>query len=160
MKTAIIYYSHSGNTGQVAEVLKNYLSQKGAVDVIELKALDEADGFFGQCARAFNRKKATIQVVNFNLSGYDLICIGTPVWAFGPAPAVNTYIDNCQGIAGKQIVLFSTYGSGAGNKRCIDYIQDILTQKGANAFKRFSVQQSKCADKEFVQSQITQSLAL
>src|SRR4030043_227679 len=148
MKSAIVYYSYSGNTRKVAEVLSASLSQQGEADIIELKGLDESDKFFGQAMRAFRHKRAEIQPVNFNLSSYDLICFGSPVWAFGPAPAMNTYLDKCLGLAGKPAILFTTYGSGAGNERCLQFMQEILAKKGAGHFSRFSIQQFKVKDKE------------
>jgi flavodoxin len=157
VKSIIIYYSFSGNTKKVSEILAEYLKQKGEVEIIELKALDESDKFLAQAARAFRKKRAEIAAANFDLSQYDLICLGTPVWAFGPAPAVNTYLDKCSGLDSKSVVLFTTYGSGTGNNRCLNYMQAILSKKGAKDFKRFFVQQFKVNDKEFVLSQIKDS---
>ena len=150
MKSVIVYYSYSGNTKKVARVLVEALRKKGEVEELEIVALDEPGSFLGQCGRAFRHKKARIQDVNFDLSKYDLICFGTPVWAFGPAPALNAYLNKCSGISGKDIILFSTYGSGAGRERCLDYMQKILSGKGATSFKRFSIQQSKVDKKEFI----------
>lgn len=155
MKSIIIYYSYSGNTKKVAEVLAESLKQKGEVEIIELKAQDESNSFFGQCLRAFRHKKATLEPADFDLSQYDLICFGSPVWAFGPAPAMNTCLDKCAGLSGKGIILFTTYGSGTGNNRCLNYMQNILSAKGAKSFKRFSIQQFKVEDKEYVLAKIT-----
>jgi len=158
MKSIIIYYSYSGNTKKVAQSLSTALEEKGEVKVLELKALDESGNFFKQCSRAIQHKKAQIESVNVDLSQYDLIYYGTPVWAFGPAPAINTYLEQCSGVENKAIILFSTYGSGTGNTRCLDYMQQILTAKGAKQFKRFSIQQFKVEDKEFVLSKIQEVL--
>ena len=158
MKSAVIFYSYSGNTKKVAEILTEELKQKGEAIIIELKALDESNKFFSQCQRAFRRKRAKLEPVSFNLAEYDLICLGTPVWAFGPAPAINTYLDECLGIAGKEVVLFSTYGSGTGSERCLNYMQDALAKKGAKSFKRFSVQQYKINNKEVVLSKVKELL--
>ena len=128
------------------------------VEVIELKGLDESDNFFTQAARAFKHKRAKIAAVNFDLKAFDLICLGTPIWAFGPAPAINAYLDGCFGITGKEMVLFTTYGSGTGNKRCLNYMQNILVKKGANNFKRFSIQQGKINDRECVLSKIRENI--
>lgn len=159
MKSAIIYYSYSGNTKRIAEVLSEHLKQKGEVEIIELKASDESGNFFSQAARAFFKKRAQIAGANFDLTKFDFICLGTPVWAFGPAPAMNTYLDKCLGLEGKEIVLFTTYGSGTGNQRCLNYMQDILSKKGAKNFKRFSIQQFKVSDKEFVLSKIKEIMS-
>lgn len=160
MRSIIIYYSYSGNTQKVAEILSGYLKQKGEVEFIELKGLDESAKFLSQAVRAFRRKRAKIQPVNFNLNNYDLICFGTPVWAFAAAPAMNTYLDKCFGLEGKEIILFTTYGSGTGNQRCLNYMQNILTKKGAKDFKRFFIQQFKVNDRNFVLSKIKEILPL
>ena len=106
MKSAIIYYSYSGNTRKIAEVLAEYLKQKSEVEIIELKALDESDKFLGQAVRAFKHTRANIVPANFDLGQYNLVCFGTPVWAFAPTPAMNTYLDKCLGIEGKDVILF------------------------------------------------------
>lgn len=157
MKSTIIYYSYSGNTKKVAETLAEYLKQKSDVEIIELKALDESSNFFKQCIRAFKHRRAQIAQVNFNLSAYDLICLGSPVWAFGPAPAMNEYLDQCHGVEAKKILLFTTYGSGTGNEKCLNYMQDALSKKGGREFSRFSVQQAKVSNKEFVLAKIKET---
>ncbi len=150
MKSIIVYYSYSGNTRRVAVVLAETLAEITEAERLELVCPDEAKSFLGQCRRAIIHKRGAIEPVNFDLSAYDLIFLGTPVWAFGPAPAVNTFLDKCFGVENKSIVLFTTYGSGAGREHCIDYMQDILAQKGAREFKRFSVQQLKVNDRDYV----------
>ena len=154
MKSMVVYYSYSGNTKKVAKVLIEALKAKGEVEELELIASDEVKSFFGQCARALKHTRAQIKEVNFDLSKYDLICFGTPVWAFGPAPALNTYLDKCSGIQGKNVILFSTYGSGAGKVKCLDYAQKILHNKGAVGFKRFFIQQADVDKKEFIINEI------
>jgi flavodoxin len=154
MKSVVIYYSFSGNTQKVAGILGGYLRDQSEVEILELKARDESLKFLGQCARAFRHKRADLELVNSDLNKYDFICLGTPVWAFGPAPAMNAYLDKCTGISGKRVILFTTYGSGTGKNKCLDYMQGILTQKGAKDFRRFSIQQFKAKDKEFVLSEI------
>jgi flavodoxin len=156
MKNVVVYYSYSGNTRKVAKTLTEILRLRSDSLEIDLKPLDESKSFLMQCHRAFKHIRAKLEPVNFDLSGYDLICFGSPVWAFGPAPAMNTYLDNCSGIAGKDIILFTTYGSGTGNERCLNYMEDILKNKGAKNFKRFSIQQSKTKDREFVRANIEQ----
>jgi len=154
MKSAIVYYSYSGNTRKVASILAEYLKGKYEIDFIELKARDESRTFFGQCNRAFWHKRATIEETNIDLSEYSLVCFGTPVWAFGPAPAMNTYLDMCFGLQGKDAIVFTTYGSGAGKERCMYHIEKILIKKGASSVRRFSIQQLRINDKAHVLSQL------
>ena len=148
MKTAIVYYSYTGNTKKVADVLAENLKEKGQVDLFKLEPLDESKRFLHQIGRALFKRRARLKEINFNLSSYDLICFGTPVWAFAPAPAMNTYLDRCFGLENKDVILFVTYGGGPGKERCLNYMQNILTKKGVKSFKKFSIQQGK--DKEFI----------
>jgi flavodoxin len=150
MKIAIIYYSFSGNTKMAALTLREYFKEKNDIEMIELRSPDESGNFFVQAARAFKHTRAKIENTQIDLSGYDLVCFGTPVWAFGPAPAMNTYLDNCQGLRDKNVILFTTYGSGTGNARCLNTMQGILAKKGTASFKYFSIQQGKVSEKEFV----------
>lgn len=155
MKSAVIFYSYSGNTEKVAEVLAQELKTKGDTDVIKLEPADESGSFLGQCKRAFLKKKAKLKDTRFDLSDYSLVCFGTPVWALGMAPAMRAYIDSCKGIESKDIIIFTTFGSGTGNDKCLNEMQSILSQKGAKNFKRFSVQQAKVKNSGFVKERIS-----
>lgn len=126
------------------------LEEKGTVQTIRLKALDEAKSFLGQCVRGFFRKRAEIEEVSYDVKQYDLICLGTPVWAFGPAPAMWTYLDKVTGINGKKAIIFTTYGSGTGNERCLNLMESVLREKGIAEVNRFSVSQFKVNDREFI----------
>jgi flavodoxin len=150
MKHAIIFYSYSGNTSKIAVQLKKFLELQGSVELIELKADDESSSFWGQCNRAFFRKEAKIQDTKSDLSAFDLICFGTPVWAFGSAPAMNTYINKCTGLENKTISIFTTHGSGIGNKGCVATIQKVLEKKGAKKFQNFSVKHSKVNNNDYL----------
>lgn len=154
MKSIIIYYSFSGNTKKVAEILMESLSKVGPTEQVELIATDESKAFLAQCHRALSKARAKINPVKNDLSDYDLICLGSPVWAFAPAPAMNTYLDLCTGLEGKKVILFTTYGSGTGNQRCLDYIKNILSKKKAGSFNSFSIQQLKVKDNDFVLKKI------
>ncbi|MBU1124629.1 MAG: NAD(P)H-dependent oxidoreductase [Candidatus Omnitrophica bacterium] len=154
MKSVIIYYSFSGNTRKVAEVLEAHLRTKGEVELIGLKPTQETKAFLAQCAQALRRVRTELEPVKFDLSEYKGIFLGTPVWAFAPVPALNTFLDKCEGVNGKHVTLFTTYGSGTGNQKCLDSMQNALTKKGVSNFSRFSIQQFKVKDNDFVLSEI------
>jgi len=158
MKSLIVYYSYSGNTGKVAEILKNILSKKGQAEIHQLKPIDESNNFFVQAASAFTGKRARLSNVKFDLSGYDLICLGTPVWAFAPTPAINTFLDKCKNLDGKDAICFTTYKSGAGAKRCLNTMIEKLKQKGAFKISGFSIQQTKVNDTDFLEKAIEVAL--
>ncbi len=140
-QAVIVYYSYSGNTHKVAEVLSQHLESEYSVKMLRIQALDESDEFWRQGKRAFIRKRGKITGADFDLTKYDLVCIGTPVWSFAPAPAMNTYLDKCFGIEDKPIMVFTTHGSGLGVGRCHKYMKGILLKKGASQSREFSIQQ-------------------
>jgi flavodoxin len=160
MNSVVIYYSYSGNTRKAALVLAGYLREKTEVEIIDLKPQNESRSFLGQCLRALFKQRAKIKTANVDLSYYDLICLGSPVWAFGPAPAMNTYLDQCFGLENKKLVLFTTYGSGVGNERCLNYMQELLARKGAQQFSRFSISQFKADSRDFILDKIKASMRL
>lgn len=160
MKIAIIYYSLTGNTKSVADILSDYLRPANQVDVLRINALDESKSFLGQCRRAFFKNKARIEDIKTDLSEYDTVIIGNPVWATEPVPALRTYLDRVSGVSGKKIVLFITYGGGLGKDSCIDKMEKLLKEKGASDFARFAVQQFKTKNREFVIEQAKKALGI
>ena len=155
MKSAVIYYSYSGNTRKVAEVLAEHLKSRGEVTVREIKALDESGNFFLQGRRAFKKMRARIEPLGLDLAAFDLVCLGTPVWAFGPTPAMNACLDQCAGLVGKDVFLFTTSGGG-GDQRCLAYMEEVLAAKGAANFKKLALHQNKLKDRDFVLARISE----
>ena len=152
MKSLIVYYSYSGNTEKVAKILVDFLKDKDfMVDTLRLKPKNERGSFFLQCLEALRGKRAVLSGdLNFDLAGYDLVCIGSPVWAFSPTPAVNTYLDKLLQADGRDAIIFTTYGSGAGVIKCINSIKKRLKKKGIREIYNFNIQQAKVNDRDFI----------
>jgi len=158
-KALIVFYTYSGNTEKVAKVLRDELSADYQTDTAKLEAIDESGSFLKQCVRAFRKKQALIKEnVPFDVSSYDMIALGTPVWAFGMAPALRTYLQKSRGFAGKQAICFTTYGSGAGNQKCVNEVIGVLQNKGVARVSAFSVQQGDIAKKDIVAAQLRGAL--
>ncbi|MBU4304697.1 MAG: flavodoxin family protein [Candidatus Omnitrophica bacterium] len=159
-KALIVFYSFSGNTQKVADALKQELSASYEVNMQRLEAVDESASFFGQCVRAFMKKEAGIKEENisFDVSGFDLVVLGTPVWAFGMAPAMRTYISKCRGISGKKVIIFSTYGSGAGKDKCVREMASLLEKKGAAKINSLLIQQANVNNRQLVSEQLGKAL--
>ena len=140
MKTLIAYYSYSGITEKVVKFYEAELSGSGQVTVQRLKPKQEITTFLGQCRAAFSRKRAELEgIVEFDAKGYDLIVIGSPVWAFAPVPAINTYLDKITGIDGKKVIILLTSGSGAGVGNCFNVIKKALEEKKAGRIETVNV---------------------
>lgn len=153
MKTLITYYSYSGITDKVATIYADILRKKGEVTIQRLKPKDEIRSFLGQCRAAFSKKRADLQDgVNFDAKNYDLLLLGTPIWAFAPVPAVNTYLDKLSGLEGKRVIILITSGSGTGVKNCFKNIRTVLEGKGASKIDEINIPNRNMKDEDFIKS--------
>jgi flavodoxin len=127
MKTCIIYHSYSGVTRGIAERIKAACGG----DLLEVKPKDNystLSAYSVGCIRA--RKEACDPIIpdKIDVSSYDLIVIGTPVWAWKATPAINGAIAALRGCEGKKAVIFATCGSSA--KDTLPIMKSALEKKG------------------------------
>jgi len=159
MKTLITYYSFSGNTDKVARIFADILRKTGEVVLQRLKPADEIDKFALQCKAAFMGKRAILEGdLQFDLGQYDLLLIGSPVWAFAPTPSINTYLDKLSGLNGKRAIILLTSGSGTGVGRCFKNIRKVLESKGASRVDQVNIPDRKQKDTEFIVSALEKVL--
>ena len=155
MKTLIVYYSYSGITDKVVKVYADLLGKKGEVVLQRLTPRQEITTFLGQCKAAFAGKRAELDGnVKFNVQDYDLVVIGSPVWAFAPTPSINTYLDKLSGLEGKRAIILLTSGSGAGVKKCFKNIRTALESKGASRIDEINIPNRKMQDENFINSSL------
>jgi len=159
MKTLVTYYSYSGNTDKISKMFGKMLEAKGEVHLQRLKPVTEIKSFVGQCAAARRGEKAMLEEgVKFDVTSYDLVLVGSPVWAFAPAPAINTFLENLTGLKGKRAIVLLTSGSGLGVKACFKHIRKILEAKGASKIDEINIPDRKNQDNDFVASSLQQIL--
>ena len=144
MKTVLVYYSYSGNTHRIARLMTEVLKGKGAdVTSVRIRPLKEDTNFLIQCREAFLGKKPELYRTLLDLKDYDRIILGSPVWAFKPVPAINTYIEACSSLKDKEVFCFVTYGSGAGKDNTLEHMKKCLEKKGAKVAETLSFQQNE-----------------
>jgi flavodoxin len=115
MKTAVVYYSYEGNSAFIAEQLKSRLN----ADIAAIQTKDEKkrSGFAKFAwggSQVFMHKKPALKAYTFDPAQYDLIVIGTPVWAGSPAPAITSFLSQTK-ISGKKIALYVCHAGGKGS---------------------------------------------
>lgn len=87
----VVYFSRSGHTKSIAQAIASNLNADCEV-VIDTK---KRTGFLGTMIAgkdAALKKETIIEKPIKNASEYDLVIIGTPVWAGNITPAIRTYI--------------------------------------------------------------------
>ncbi len=88
MNSLIIYYSQTGNTAKIARAIHKGVARiADRCDLVPFK-----------------------QINAFDLSRYDLIGLGTPVWNGGFPPNVRIFVENLPSQKGRHIFSFCTHG--------------------------------------------------
>lgn len=117
MKTAIVYYSMSGNTKFAAEKIAETIE----ADIIRIEPVKAyptqgAKKFIWGGKSAVMGEKPELSPYDFKLEQYDRIIIGTPVWASSFAPPIRTFIYENKGIQEKKIAVFTCFSGGGADK--------------------------------------------
>ncbi len=91
MKTLLVYYSRTNVTKKIAEMIQ----EKLGCDMEEITDNDKYSGRLGFLKGGMNAsmgRTSDINPISKNPEDYDLIIIGTPVWASNVATPIYTYL--------------------------------------------------------------------
>nr|WP_320162497.1 NAD(P)H-dependent oxidoreductase [uncultured Methanoregula sp.] len=113
MKICIIYHSETGNTRHVAQHLASACDGH-LIEVSDRASYMKLTRFLVWCKMARGEEKTTIEPQSIDVSGYDQLVFGSPVWAFKPTPAIHAAIDALKGCEGKKATAFCTHGGRPG----------------------------------------------
>lgn len=107
-KKLIIYFSYTGNTRKIANIIKDKLN----CDILELQPVIPYSTDYQTVVDEEQRMEGVnhmpeIQEINIDLASYDTIIIGTPVWWYREAPVIRTFL-NKHDLSNKNIYLFAT----------------------------------------------------
>ncbi|MEM4245434.1 MAG: flavodoxin [Candidatus Nanoarchaeia archaeon] len=124
MKTLIVYYSRSGTTKTVAEILAKELK----ADLEEIIDKTNRSGIFRYLIAgmdAIKRKLTSIEPLKKDAKKYQLIIIGMPIWVGTIPPAIRTYLKD-NSLENKKVALLITCGGKEEQeKKIIDEIKKI-----------------------------------
>lgn len=115
MKTLMVYYSYTQNTGGIARRVREALG----CDVAEIQTVSPYEGDYDSVVEQGRREVEAdfcpdIRPLGVELSGYDRIILGIPVWWYTMAPAMRTFLTE-NGLAGKTVIPLVTSGGWPGH---------------------------------------------
>lgn len=115
MKTLVIYYSFEGNTKHIGDILAKTMN----ADVLELKPEKDikTHGFmkyFWGGMQVIMKQEPELLTYDNKTNDYDLIIIGTPVWAGTFTPPLRTFFSK-EVINDKKIALYCCHDGGMKN---------------------------------------------
>ncbi len=126
MKHLILYFSHSGHTRRIAELLQQELGG----DLLAIEPLQDYPANYLACLwrsgyELVAKKMPALQPLPFCLEDYDAIILGSPVWWFTCPPVLRNCLAALD-IPGLSIYPFFTCGGNAGKAE--KYLQQHITQ--------------------------------
>ncbi len=115
MKSIVIYYSYGGNTRRVAEKIGKAIG----ADLAEIQTVQPYTGSYDDVVNQGQREVDSgylpaIQPMDVDLSRYDTVILGTPVWWYTYAPAMNSFLHSAD-LSGKTVYPFATNGGWIGH---------------------------------------------
>lgn len=126
-KVLVVIYSYTGNTKAVAdEIIKRFKA-----DTIIIKA-KEYDGSFGGMSASSDAWKEVVIIdikpETVDLSQYNLIFLGSPIWWYRPAVPLWAFVEK-NNFKDKTVVLFNTFNSKFKSKN-IEEFKKLVKKKG------------------------------
>ncbi|MCI5827200.1 MAG: flavodoxin domain-containing protein [Lachnospiraceae bacterium] len=117
MKTAIVYYSMSGNTKYAADKI----AEKIGADIIRIEPVKAypdqgAKKFIWGGKSAVMGEPPALQSYEFSAEKYDRIILGTPVWASTFASPIRSFLKENPDIQGKKLAVFTCFSGGGADK--------------------------------------------
>lgn len=136
VRACVIYYSYSGITRGIAEGIRN----ASGCDVIEVRTKTPYSSFTAYTTGVLrSRKMACDPIVpdEIDVSQYDILIIGTPVWAWKPSPAINAAVKALKGCEGKMAVIFTTCSNHPGE--ALPILSKALEERGVTVMAEISL---------------------
>ncbi|MHA1478983.1 MAG: flavodoxin family protein [Promethearchaeota archaeon] len=105
-KILIVYYSLTGNTQFIAESLRDTIE----ADILELKPIKELKAnsgtrFMWGGYQSKMKKKPKLMDFDTNPLEYDLVILGTPVWAWDISPPMRSFLSKFD-LTSKKVALW------------------------------------------------------
>jgi len=115
MKTLVAYYSLEGNTKFIGQKI----AEAVGADLLELKPKKETikphsfSKYFWGGKQVMMKEKPELLSFDHHPEEYDLLFIGTPVWAWNFTPPLGTFFSQVK-LGGKKIALFCSHAGAMG----------------------------------------------
>jgi len=125
MKRIIVYYSLSGNTEEAVTDIANKLNcETLKVDTVKPMPKSFAAQILVGGGQVAMNKIPQIKPLEKDMSDYDEIFIGTPIWNSKGVPAINAFLQDTS-VRGKVTGLIITSGGGDIDK-CVKALEDKI----------------------------------
>ncbi|WP_303234844.1 flavodoxin family protein [Methanosphaera cuniculi] len=136
MTDLVVYYTRTNKTKMVAEKIAQ-MKNADMLEIIDKKDRSGALGYIGGAISAVRNSSTPIEYDVKDLSKYDIVYLGSPVWASKPAPAIREYIEQ-NDFSNVNVVTFVTM-MASGEKPALEIMNDMIQKQGGNVIKSFAI---------------------
>ncbi len=119
-KVLVVYYSRTGTTRKVAEAIAELLGCE-LEEIIDTVDRSGAWGYLASGRDALKKRAAEIKAPQRDPGDYDLVVLGTPVWAWTMSSPMRGYLSQYAGRL-PEVAFFCTTG-GTGVKRTFRHME-------------------------------------
>jgi flavodoxin len=112
MKILVVFYSRTGVTKKAAGAITDSL-RCDSEEIFDTKSRDGIFGWLKSGRDAMKKIPTLLKETQKDPSAYDIVVIGTPVWAGNISAPVRTYLANNKGKFAK-VAFFCTMGNSGG----------------------------------------------
>jgi len=112
-KVLVVYFSHTGNTRTIA----GYIHETVKSDLVEIKTVETYTDDYDTLLEQIRKEVASeycppLTTKIKNISSYDMVFIGYPIWVETAAPPIRTFL-MIHDLTGKTVVPFCTSGTSS-----------------------------------------------
>lgn len=126
MNSLVVYYSRTGKTKKVGNLISEELSCD-MEEIFDTKKRSGILGFIKSGKDAMRKKLTTLKEIKKNPDLYDLVIIGTPIWASNMSTPIRTYISEHKDKF-KNVAFFCTENNKGGVK-CFKNMEKLCNKK-------------------------------
>ncbi|MBR1600594.1 MAG: hypothetical protein IJ677_03350 [Alphaproteobacteria bacterium] len=126
-KILTVYYSNGGNTKNVGENLHSLVGG----DLKEIELIEKYSKNVFKMSNLIRKQLKTNflpQIRDIDISNYDIIFIGSPIWNFSISLPIKTFLEN-NNFKNKTLIPFFTYSGGANKNKIINIFKNFKTKE-------------------------------
>lgn len=147
MKSLVVYYSLTGKTRLAAQAIAEGLNAT-LVEIQEKRPVAMPFVYLSGSFRAFMNWGSKIKPLDIELKQYERVFIGSPMWAYRPAPAINSFIYQTS-FEGRSVIPFFTMG-GDSSETAVANITAKIEKRQGKVAGSFAITSYKVSDEEII----------
>ena len=147
MKPLVVYYSLTGKTRLVSQVIAEALNAT-LVEIEERRPIPIPFVYLSGGFAAITNRGTKINPIDVDLKQYETIFIGSPMWGPRPAPAINSFIYQTN-LEGRSVIPFFTMAGDDSEKALANITAKIEKSQGKVAGS-FAITTYRVSDEKII----------